>query len=112
MKHSMLHKHRPPAMRCCYARRRVDRLPALYLCFLQGDSEAQLRKGSKALSRELKERTGQLKQLVRDNFDRFTSCKSTIDDIYAKLRKVRGSDAAGVLDASQPLRGADQMVGF
>lgn len=55
---------------------------------MQGDSIDSLRKGSKALSKELKERTGQLKQLIRENFDRFTSCKSTIDDIYAKLMKV------------------------
>jgi hypothetical protein len=58
------------------------------LC-LQGADENALRKGSRVLASELSERTGQLKQLIRDNFERFASCQSTIDDIYAKLRTVR-----------------------
>lgn len=37
-----------------------------------------------------------MQALVRDNFDRFTSCKSTIDDIYAKLKKVCAGFEGGV----------------
>lgn len=53
----------------------------------QESSTGQLEKGLRALSRELSERTGQLKQLIRNNFDRFINCKDAIDDIHAKMRK-------------------------
>lgn len=42
----------------------------------------------RVLGGELEERSSQLKQLIRENFDRFTSCQSTIDDIYGKLHQV------------------------
>ncbi len=44
----------------------------------------QLDKGLRSLSRELSERTGQLKSLIRNNFDRFINCKDAIDDIHSK----------------------------
>lgn len=62
---------------------------------LQETSEAALRKGMRSLRKEQSERTGQLKQLIKDNFERFISCKSTIDDIYLKLQKIEG-DKRGV----------------
>lgn len=55
---------------------------------------------------ELSERTGQLKALVKDNFDRFISCKNTIDDIHARLlkaEKTRGGDAQGVSSSDMVL---------
>ncbi len=31
---------------------------------------------------------------VKENFDRFISCKNTIDDIHTRLRKAEKSDSA------------------
>ncbi|PNH08526.1 Exocyst complex component 2 [Tetrabaena socialis] len=63
--------------------------PEAYLAaFHQESSMGQLEKGLRSLSRELSERTGQLKLLIRNNFDRFINCKDAIDDIHAKLRKM------------------------
>ncbi|GFR48883.1 hypothetical protein Agub_g10826, partial [Astrephomene gubernaculifera] len=72
--------------------------PEAYLATFHADtSMSQLEKGLRALSRELSERTGQLKLLIRNNFDRFISCKDAIDDIHAKLRRmlVRGGGGGG-----------------
>ncbi|XP_022143633.1 exocyst complex component SEC5A-like [Momordica charantia] len=51
-------------------------------------SAADLEKGAIALKTDLKGRTQQRKQLVKDNFDCFVSCKTTIDDIESKLRRI------------------------
>jgi len=60
-------------------------------------SAAELQYGMRSLDRELSERTGQLRQLVKQNFDRFISCKTTIDDIYVKLHKIESGElGAGV----------------
>ncbi|CAN1255611.1 Exocyst complex component SEC5A [Linum perenne] len=49
---------------------------------------ADLEAGALALKTDLKGRTQQRKQLVKDNFDCFVSCKTTIDDIESKLRRI------------------------
>ncbi|CAL1353402.1 unnamed protein product [Linum trigynum] len=54
----------------------------------QGTSAADLEAGALALKTDLKGRTQQRKQLVKDNFDCFVSCKTTIDDIESKLRRI------------------------
>ncbi|GLC70774.1 hypothetical protein PLESTF_001031900 [Pleodorina starrii] len=67
--------------------------PEAYLATFHSESGmTQLDKGLRSLSRELSERTGQLKQLIRNNFERFINCKDAIEDIHAKMRKtlVRG----------------------
>ena len=46
-----------------------------------------MQQGRNNLQRELNERTGQLKALVKENFDHFISCKTTIDDIHKRLRE-------------------------
>ncbi|KAG2501697.1 hypothetical protein HYH03_000199 [Edaphochlamys debaryana] len=72
--------------------------PEAYLATFHADSSlSQLEKGLKSLSRELSERTGQLKKLIRNNFDRFINCKDAIDDIHSKLRKmlVKGGGIMG-----------------
>ena len=59
----------------------------------QETSLADLQQGRDNLQRELKERTGQLKALVKENFDHFISCKTTIDDIHKRLRQAeKGQD--------------------
>ncbi|GLI68087.1 hypothetical protein VaNZ11_012377 [Volvox africanus] len=68
--------------------------PEAYLATFHSESSMkQLEKGLRSLGRELSERTGQLKLLIRNNFERFINCKDAIDDIHAKMRKtlVRGS---------------------
>ncbi|XP_028222819.1 exocyst complex component SEC5A-like isoform X3 [Glycine soja] len=51
-------------------------------------SAADLEAGALALKTDFKSRTEQRKQLVKDNFDCFVSCKTTIDDIESKLRQI------------------------
>ncbi|RDX74468.1 Exocyst complex component SEC5B, partial [Mucuna pruriens] len=51
-------------------------------------SAADLEAGAVALKTDFKNRTEQRKQLVKDNFDCFVSCKTTIDDIESKLRRI------------------------
>ncbi|KAF5735361.1 Exocyst complex component sec5 isoform 1 [Tripterygium wilfordii] len=54
----------------------------------QDTSAADLEGGALALKTDLKGRTQQRKQLVKDNFDCFVSCKTTIDDIESKLKRI------------------------
>ncbi len=56
---------------------------------------ADLQQGRSNLQAELKERTGQLKALVKENFDHFISCKTTIDDIHKRLRDAESGAAGG-----------------
>ncbi|XVF64346.1 hypothetical protein PTKIN_Ptkin09bG0162100 [Pterospermum kingtungense] len=55
---------------------------------LRDTSAADLEAGALALKTDLKGRTQQRKQLVKDNFDCFVSCKTTIDDIESKLKRI------------------------
>ncbi|XP_031284699.1 exocyst complex component SEC5A-like [Pistacia vera] len=54
----------------------------------QDTSSADLEAGALALKTDLKGRTQQRKKLVKDNFDCFVSCKTTIDDIESKLKRI------------------------
>lgn len=54
----------------------------------QETSAADLEAGALALKTDFKSRTQQRKQLVKDNFDCFVSCKTTIDDIESKLKRI------------------------
>ncbi|KAF6265699.1 exocyst complex component Sec5-domain-containing protein [Scenedesmus sp. NREL 46B-D3] len=82
--------------------------PGAYLAvFHEGSSAGELAAGLRALDRELGERTGQLKQLVKQNFDRFISCKTTIDDIYVKLQHIE-STSTGI--STEVLYSAIQQV--
>ncbi|KAK2369907.1 exocyst complex component SEC5A [Trifolium repens] len=59
-------------------------------------SAADLEGGALALKTDYKSRTEQRKQLEKDNFDCFVSCKTTIDDIESKLRRIEdGPEGAG-----------------
>ncbi|XP_008784153.2 exocyst complex component SEC5A-like isoform X2 [Phoenix dactylifera] len=54
----------------------------------QETSAADLESGALTLKTDLRGRTVQKKQLVKENFDCFVSCKTTIDDIESKLRQI------------------------
>ncbi|XP_031117945.1 exocyst complex component SEC5A-like [Ipomoea triloba] len=63
--------------------------PKLFLSRIhQNTSAADLESGALSLKSDLKGRTQQKKQLVKENFDCFISCKTTIDDIESKLRRI------------------------
>lgn len=51
----------------------------------QETSAADLESGALALKTDLKGRTQQKKQLVKENFDCFVSCKTTIDGMVFSL---------------------------
>eukprot|EP01026_Neomeris_dumetosa_P071449 TRINITY_DN72204_c0_g1_i3.p1 TRINITY_DN72204_c0_g1~~TRINITY_DN72204_c0_g1_i3.p1 ORF type:complete len:1003 (-),score=132.39 TRINITY_DN72204_c0_g1_i3:17-3025(-) len=66
--------------------------PYKFLVHVHSDSSLdELQNGVKNLQSELQQQTGELKQLVKENFERFISCKSTIDDVHSKL--VAGEDS-------------------
>lgn len=62
---------------------------------VQETALADLQQGRDNLQRELNERTGQLKALVKENFDHFISCKTTIDDIHKRLREAEKGQNGG-----------------
>ncbi|TYI92669.1 hypothetical protein E1A91_D02G086100v1 [Gossypium mustelinum] len=55
---------------------------------LRDTPAADLEAGALGLKTDLQGRTQQRKQLVKDNFDCFVSCKTTIDDIESKLKRI------------------------
>ncbi|AQK80239.1 Exocyst complex component SEC5A, partial [Zea mays] len=63
--------------------------PKVFLSWVHKDmSAADLEAGALTLKTDLKGRTQQKKLLVKENFDCFVSCKTTIDDIESKLRQI------------------------
>ncbi|KAJ8539404.1 hypothetical protein K7X08_013656 [Anisodus acutangulus] len=71
----------------------------------QDTSAADLEAGAVSLKTDLKARMQQKKQLVKENFDCFVSCKTTIDDIESKLRRIEedpeGSGTKQLYDCMQ-----------
>ncbi|KAL7588543.1 hypothetical protein Lser_V15G38145 [Lactuca serriola] len=63
--------------------------PKLFLTRIhQFTAAADLESGAVALKSDLLGRTQDRKQLVKENFDCFVSCKTTIDDIESKLKRI------------------------
>lgn len=61
----------------------------LFLSRIHRDtSAADLEAGALAIKSDLKGRTHERKTLVKENFDCFVSCKTTIDDIESKLKRI------------------------
>ncbi|KAI4352869.1 hypothetical protein L6164_007080 [Bauhinia variegata] len=61
--------------------------PKLFLSRIHQDTRAaDLESGALDLKTDFNTRNQQRKQLVKDNFDCFVSCKTTIDDIESKLK--------------------------
>lgn len=72
--------------------------PMLSCSVMPGQETAleELEAGREALRAAGSERTGQLKALVKQNFDRFISCKTTIDDVHKRLREAElGNEVSG-----------------
>lgn len=73
----------------------------------QETSAADLESGALTLKTDLKGRTQQKKQLVKENFDCFVSCKTTIDDIESKLRQIEddpeGAGTAHLYEVTQKI---------
>ncbi|KAF3643604.1 Exocyst complex component SEC5B [Capsicum annuum] len=71
----------------------------------QDTTSADLEAGAVSLKTDLKGRMQQKKQLVKENFDCFVSCKTTIDDIESKLRRIEedpeGSGTKHLYDCMQ-----------
>ncbi|WOL15535.1 exocyst complex component SEC5B isoform X2 [Canna indica] len=82
--------------------------PKIFLSRVHQDtSAADLEAGALTLKSDLKGRTQQKKQLVKENFDCFVSCKTTIDDIQSKLRQIEedpeGAGTARLYEATQKI---------
>lgn len=81
-------------------------------CFLsrihQNTSAADLESGALSLKTDLRDRTQQRKQLVKENFDCFVSCKTTIDDIQLKLKQIESDpEGAGTVHLSNAVHDVD-----
>ncbi|PWZ43527.1 hypothetical protein Zm00014a_019663 [Zea mays] len=84
--------------------------PKVFLSWVHKDtSAADLEAGALTLKTDLKGRTQQKKQLVKENFDCFVSCKTTIDDIESKLRQIEedpeGAGTAHLYSVTQKISG-------
>ncbi|KAL6885891.1 hypothetical protein ACP4OV_010152 [Aristida adscensionis] len=84
--------------------------PKIFLSWVHKDtSAADLESGALTLKTDLKGRTQQKKQLVKENFDCFVSCKTTIDDIESKLRQIEedpeGAGTAHLYSVTQKISG-------
>ncbi|XP_050214544.1 exocyst complex component SEC5A [Mercurialis annua] len=77
----------------------------------QDTSSAELEAGALALKTDLKGRTQQRKQLVKDNFDCFVSCKTTIDDIESKLKRIEDDpEGSGTSHLFNCMRGVTSLA--
>ncbi|GLT62621.1 hypothetical protein SLA2020_352420 [Shorea laevis] len=77
----------------------------------QETSAADLEAGALALKTDLKGRNQQRKQLVKDNFDCFVSCKTTIDDIESKLKRIEGDpDGSGTTHLYNCMQGVNSLA--
>lgn len=74
-------------------------------------SAADLESGAFSLKNELKGRTQQRKQLVKENFDCFVSCKTTIDDIESKLKRIEEDpEGAGTAHLFNSIEGVSSLA--
>ncbi|KAK4490194.1 hypothetical protein RD792_000851 [Penstemon davidsonii] len=73
-------------------------------------SAADLESGALSLKTDLKGRTQQKKQLVKENFDCFVSCKTTIDDIESKLKRIEEDpEGSGTLHLFNCIQGVSSL---
>ncbi|KAK9073222.1 hypothetical protein SSX86_007546 [Deinandra increscens subsp. villosa] len=71
---------------------------------------ADLETGTSALKSDLKGWTQQRKQLVKENFDCFVSCKTTIDDIESKLKRIEDDPEGGSSHLDTCVQGINSMA--
>ncbi|PIA41110.1 hypothetical protein AQUCO_02300128v1 [Aquilegia coerulea] len=86
--------------------------PKLFLSRIhQNTSAADLEAGALALKTDLKGRTQQKKKLVKENFDCFVSCKTTIDDIESKLKRIEEDpEGAGTAQLYNSIQGVSSLA--
>ncbi|KAL2519898.1 Exocyst complex component SEC5A [Forsythia ovata] len=73
-------------------------------------SAADLEASALSLKNDLKGRTQQKKQLVKENFDCFVSCKTTIDDIESKLKRIENDpDGSGTSHLFNCIQGVSSL---
>lgn len=77
----------------------------------QDTSAADLESGALAIKTDLKGRTQQRKTLVKENFDCFVSCKTTIDDIESKLKRIEEDpEGAGTMHLHKCIQGVSSLA--
>uniref|UniRef100_A0A803LHX8 Exocyst complex component SEC5 n=1 Tax=Chenopodium quinoa TaxID=63459 RepID=A0A803LHX8_CHEQI len=77
----------------------------------QDTSAADLEAGAHAIKTDLKGRTQQRKNLVKENFDCFVSCKTTIDDIESKLKRIEEDpEGAGTMHLYNIIQGVSSQA--
>ncbi|KAJ0786185.1 putative exocyst complex component EXOC2/Sec5 [Helianthus annuus] len=85
--------------------------PVLFISRIhQFTSAADLEAGTLALKTDLKGWTQQRKQLVKENFDCFVSCKTTIDDIESKLKRIEEDPEGGSSYLETSIQGINSMA--
>ncbi|KAK1427186.1 hypothetical protein QVD17_15869 [Tagetes erecta] len=85
--------------------------PVLFISRIhQYTSAADLETGTSALKNDLKGWTQQRKQLVKENFDCFVSCKTTIDDIESKLKRMEDDPEGGSSHLDTCIQGINSMA--
>ncbi|XP_071701582.1 exocyst complex component SEC5A-like [Rutidosis leptorrhynchoides] len=85
--------------------------PVLFITRIhQYTSAADLEVGTVALKSDLKGWTQQRKQLVKENFDCFVSCKTTIDDIQSKLKRIEDDPEGGTSHLYTCIQGVNSMA--
>ncbi|PWA60930.1 exocyst complex component EXOC2/Sec5 [Artemisia annua] len=85
--------------------------PVLFISRIhQYTAAADLETGTAALKKDLKGWTQQRKQLVKENFDCFVSCKTTIDDIESKLKRIEEDPEGGSANLHTCIQGVNSMA--
>ncbi|KAL8167274.1 hypothetical protein V2J09_008773 [Rumex salicifolius] len=77
----------------------------------QETSAADLEAGAKGLKADLQGRTNQKRNLVKENFDCFVSCKTTIDDIESKMKRIEEDpEGAGTAHLYNCIQGVSSLA--
>ncbi|XP_024959681.1 exocyst complex component SEC5A-like isoform X3 [Cynara cardunculus var. scolymus] len=86
--------------------------PKLFITRIhQFTAAADLEAGALALKTDLIGRTQQRKQLVKENFDCFVSCKTTIDDIESKLQMIEDDpEGCGTAHLNTCIQGVNSLA--
>ncbi|CAI5472224.1 unnamed protein product [Closterium sp. Yama58-4] len=85
--------------------------PSFYLGRVHDDtSMEELRAGMATLGADMENQQQQLKTLVKENFDSFVSCKSTIEDIEKKVREMERRSDSGTEEILVAIRNVHDMA--
>ncbi|CAI5512577.1 unnamed protein product [Closterium sp. Naga37s-1] len=85
--------------------------PSFYLGRVHDDTSMdELRAGMGTLGADMENQQQQLKTLVKENFDSFVSCKSTIEDIEKKVREMERRSDSGTEEILVAIRNVHDMA--